>query len=90
MKVKSVNAEQDSGYKARYLILLSDQTTQRALLFGMDHQYLTEVIDDDDGLVLENLTRFGTACVPPQDIALDARVMAGQPPSAKLRCFALG
>ena len=84
-----MKADQDSGYKAKYLVLLSDSTAQRALLFGVDHQYLTEVIDED-GLVLENLTRFGTVCVPPQDIALDARVMAGQPAWAELRCFALG
>ena len=89
MKYEQHEAEQDSGYKARYLVLLSDRSTQRALLFGMDHQYLTEVIDDD-GMVLENLTRFGTACVAPKDIALDARQMASQSVTFELRCFALG
>jgi hypothetical protein len=87
---RSRNAEQDSGYKAKYLILLSDQTAQRALLFGLDHRYLTEVIDDD-GLVLENLTRFGTACVPPQDIECDALILMGAHASkVELKCFALG
>jgi hypothetical protein len=87
--VKPKNAEQDSGYKAKYLILLSDRTTQRALLFGIDHHYLTEVIDDD-GLVVENLTRFGTACPPPQDIAVDVLMLSNQSATAEIRCFALG
>lgn len=83
------DTEQDSGYKARYLVLLNDRSTQRALLFGLDHQYLTEVIDDD-GIVLENLTRSGTACIAPKDIAIDAREMAGEPAAFELRCYALG
>jgi hypothetical protein len=84
------NAEQDSGYKAKYLILLSDHGAQRALLFGMDHRYLTEVIEDD-GLVLENLTRFGTVCAPPQDIECDALILiGGQPSDVKVKCFSLG
>ena len=89
MSANSKFVEQDSGYKARYLILLSDHTAQRALLFGVDHRYLTEVIDDD-GLVLENLTRFGTACLPPQDIEADALTLMGQPGTAEVRCFSLG
>ncbi|HEX3140443.1 MAG TPA: hypothetical protein VHQ87_10330 [Rhizobacter sp.] len=89
MSAKSLNAEQDSGYKAKYLILLSDHATQRALLFGVDHRYLTEVIDDD-GLVLENLTRFGTVCLPPRDIAVDALMLMGQPSTTEVRCFSLG
>jgi hypothetical protein len=88
VKTKHVNTEQDSGYKAKYLILLNDEMAQRALLFGLDHRYLTEVIDDD-GLVLENLTRFGTACKPPREIELDALTLM-QRPTAEMRCFALG
>lgn len=77
-------------HTAKYLILLKDETAQRALLFGGDHRYLTELIDDD-GLVLENLIRFGTACLPPGDLALDA-VVPWQTPQQSLdvRCFALG
>ena len=77
-------------HTAKYLILLKDETVQRALLFGGDHRYLTELIDDD-GLVLENLIRFGTACPPPRDLAFDA-VIPWQTPQQPLdvRCFALG
>lgn len=77
-------------HTAKYLILLKDETAQRALLFGGDHRYLTELIDED-GLVLENLIRFGTACSPPRDLALDA-VISWQASQQRLdvRCFALG
>jgi hypothetical protein len=77
-------------HTAKYLILLKDDTAQRALLFGGDHRYLTELIDDD-GLVLENLIRFGTACLPPGDLVFDAvisQAAARQP--INMRCFALG
>ena len=77
-------------HTAKYLILLKDETAQRALLFGGDHRYLAELIDDD-GLVLENLIRFGTACLPPGDLVLDTvipREAAQQ--QIDMRCFALG
>ena len=77
-------------HTAKYLILLKDETAQRALLFGGDHRYLTELIDDD-GLVLDNLIRFGTACVPPRDLALDAAIpWQAVRESVDMRCFALG
>lgn len=77
-------------HTAKYLILLKDETVQRALLFGGDYRYLTELIDDD-GLVLENLIRCGTACSPPGDLALDAVIswQASRQPM-DMRCFALG
>ena len=83
--------EQDRHqHTAKYLILLKDETAQRALLFGGDHRYLTELIDDD-GLVLENLIRCGTACLPPGDLALDGVTpwQASRQP-IDVRCFALG
>lgn len=76
-------------HTARYLILLKDETAQRALLFGGDHRYLTELIDDD-GLVLENLIRFGTACLPPGDLVLDAVISQAAAQPINMRCFALG
>ena len=88
MTAKADRQEQDSSYKAKYLIIVNDQVAQRALLFGVDHRYLTEVIDDD-GLVLENLTRSGIACLPPSDLALDAVLQMQQPGYANVRCFAL-
>ena len=83
------NQVQDSRYKARYLILLNYQTVQRALLFGVDHRYLTEVIDDD-GLVLDNLTRSGIACMPPDALAQEALMLTHEPAAARMRCFTLG
>ena len=77
-------------HTAKYLILLKDETVQRALLFGGDYRYLTELIDED-GLVLENLIRYGTACSPPGDLAFDAVIpwQASRQPM-DMRCFALG
>ncbi len=74
-----------ADYKAKYLILLNTENTTRALLFGRDYRYLAEVLDDDDGLVLENLIRAGKACAPPGALA----VQAWGSSSSTLRCFAL-
>ncbi len=87
--MKARKQMQDSSYKAKYLVLLQDQTVQRALLFGVDHRYLTEVIDDD-GLVLDNLTRSGTACRPPDGLAEEASTLMRGPAAEHVRCFALG
>ena len=80
---------QDSSYKAKYLILLSFPKVERALLFGVDHRYLTELIDDD-GLVLDNLTRSGIACMPPKELAQEALMLMHEPAAAQVRCFSLG
>ena len=82
--------QHDHGaHAARYLILLKDETVQRAFLFDGDHRYLTELIDDDD-LVVEDLIRFGTACPLPGDLALEAVMPAIKPQATDVRCFALG
>lgn len=72
-------------FTARYLVLLDQEDATRALLFGRDHRYLAEVIDDDTGLLVDNLMKAGTRCVPPREVAEQTR--AEEP--AKLMCFAL-
>lgn len=91
MSVQRLNLQdKQNQHTAKYLILLKDETAQRALLFGGDHRYLTELIDDD-GMVLDNLIRFGTACPPPGDLVLDAAVPSNRPQArVDVRCFALG
>ncbi|MBX3619983.1 MAG: hypothetical protein KF891_08365 [Rhizobacter sp.] len=74
----------NSDYTARYLVLLGDEHATRALLFARDSRYLAEVIDDD-GLVLDDLMKCGTACPPPGDVARQAWANA----PATVQCFAL-
>jgi hypothetical protein len=88
VRPKADRQEQDSSYKARYLVIVNDQAVPRALLFGVDHRYLTEVIDDD-GLVLENLVRSGIACTLPNELAHDPMLLKQHPGSASMCCFAL-
>lgn len=72
-----------NSHTAKYLVLLADEYTTRALLFGQDQRYLGELIDD--GLLLDDLMKTCTACVPPSDVARHA--WATDPGS--VRCFAL-
>lgn len=76
----------DRHYRARYLVLLGDESAQRALLFDTNCHYLAELIDDD-GLVLDNLVRSGTACLPPAELGFDAPRVAQ---AVKVECFSLG
>jgi hypothetical protein len=72
-------------YTARYLVLLGhDNVISRALLFARDQRFLAEVFDED-GLVIENLLKTGTACPPPRKVA--AQAWASAP--ATVRCYAL-
>lgn len=54
---------------AKYLVLLGAPMAPRALLFGSDHRYLAEVVDDD-GLTLDDLRRASRACPPPAALTL--------------------
>ncbi len=72
-------------HTAKYLILLGSDRATRALLFGQDHRFLAEVLDDEDGLVVDNLMRAGTSCLPPDDVTMP--VPAGA--ATRMRCFAL-
>jgi hypothetical protein len=76
--------QKNHDHTARYLVLLNQDDATRALLFAQDHRFLAEVIDDD-GLVVDNLMKAGTACVPPRQVAEQTQV--GQ--AVKLLCFAL-
>ncbi len=80
----------DHNYQARYLILLGpgDESRKeaRALLFGPDHRYLAEVIDDDNGLVVENLLRGGSPCPPPHEVARHDLLASRD----DMQCYALG
>lgn len=73
-------------HSARYLVLLNhNDDATRALLFARDHRYLAEVIDDDGGLLVDNLMKAGTRCVPPREVAEQARTVEAM----KLMCFTL-
>ncbi len=72
-------------HTAHYLVLLNHDDATRALLFARDHRYLAEVIDDDGGLMVDNLMKAGTRCVPPREVAEQARTGAPM----KLMCFTL-
>lgn len=72
-------------YTARYLVLLSQHESTRALLFGRDQRYLAELFNDDNGLMLETLMRNGRECPAPRMVAEQA--WAGAP--ASVVCFAL-
>ncbi|HEY0819212.1 MAG TPA: hypothetical protein VGD46_10570 [Rhizobacter sp.] len=72
-------------HTARYLVLLDQDDARRALLFAQDDRFLGEVIDDDNGLVLDNLMRAGNLCPPPRRVAEYARAAN----AASLLCFAL-
>lgn len=82
-----MNPDKQHGteHTAKYLILLCSDSTTRALLFGQDHRFLAEMFDDDDGLVLSNLMRAGTSCLPPGDVAMPALASA----ATSMQCFAL-
>jgi len=76
-------------YCAKYLVLLHTHAQQRVLLFNGEHDFLAEL--DDDGYVVDNLVRAGTACPPPPslplgDIAPDARANENN----QLECYCLG
>ncbi len=72
-------------HTAKYLILLGSDTATRALLFGQDHRFLAEMFDDEDGLMLDNLMRAGTSCLPPDDVRMPGPASA----ATRLQCFAL-
>ena len=76
-------------HTARYLVLVNSNASPRALLYGGDHRFLAEL--DDDGLVLDNLIRAGTLCLPPGELsrACDAILFAPQG-DGRVQCFALG
>lgn len=59
-------------HTARYMVLLQQDDAKRALLFSEDHRYLAEVIDDDNGLVVENLMKAGRICAMPRAVAEQA------------------
>jgi hypothetical protein len=71
---------------AKYLVLCGKPDAQRALLFNGDHQYLTEMIDDD-GIVLDRLLRAGKVCHSPNANLLQA--ISQQAANSSVRCFAL-
>jgi hypothetical protein len=72
-------------HTARYLVLLDQDDARRALLFAQDDRFLGEVIDDDNGFVVDNLMRAGNRCAPPRKVAEYADAAGG----ASLLCFAL-
>ncbi|MEO8155634.1 MAG: hypothetical protein ABI605_21420 [Rhizobacter sp.] len=73
------------NYQAKYLVVLGGGGSARALLFDQDRRYLAEVIDDD-GVVLDNLMRAGTACSAPVDLPIHSLARA----AVAMRCFTLG
>ncbi len=74
---------------AKYLVLLGTDAQPRALLFSDDHDYLTEIFDED-GLMLDNLIRSGAMLKqPPTGLALDTVLPAAYQAHAAMRCFDL-
>jgi len=79
------SSSRHDDYTATYLVLLNDHDSTRALLFARDQRYLAELFDDDNGLMLENLMRFGRECPPPGKVAEQAWASA----PASVVCFSL-
>ena len=72
---------------AKYLILLGPPSAPRALLFGGDHRYLADLVDDD-GSTLDDLTRGSRPCAPPAALAL-RDVAPEAAADTRVRCWRL-
>jgi len=79
----------DRSHSAQYLILVGPRTARRALLFNHEHRYLSEVIDDQDGLIVDALLSSGKGCELPGALRLEGIVPAVQIAGATLQCFEL-
>jgi hypothetical protein len=78
-------------HSAKYLILLGPKEAPRALLFNCQRDYLAEMIDDEDGLMVENLLKSSRVCPTPRDLTFDALVEPRHLADGQgVRCFALG
>jgi len=80
----------DRTHSAKYLILIGSRMARRSLLFNREHRYLSEVIDDQDGLMVDALLRSGNRCVLPGTLRLEGIVPAAQLAGAAVQCFVLG
>lgn len=80
----------DRSHSAKYLILVGPRAARRALLFNHEHQYLSEVIDDQDGLMVDALLRSGKGCELPRALRLEGIVPAAQLASSTVLCVELG
>ena len=80
----------NNSHSAKYLILIGPRTARRALLFNHEHEYLSEVIDDRDGLIVDELLQSASACELPCGVKLEGIVPAAQLASASVRCLDLG
>ena len=79
------------SHSAKYLILLGPKDAPRALLFNGQRDYLAEMIDDDDGFMIENLLKSSRVCPTPRDLTFDALIEPHQLADGQaVRCFALG
>jgi len=88
-EIRKTDAMKDRSHSARYLILIGPRTARRALLFNHEHRYLSEVIDDQDGLMIETLLCSGIICDLPSALRLDGIVPAAQLATPPLECFDL-
>jgi hypothetical protein len=79
----------DKSHSAKYLILIGPRTARRALLFNREYRYLSEVIDDHDGVMVDALLRCSRTCEVPSALRLDGVVPAAQLAVASVRCFEL-
>jgi hypothetical protein len=80
----------DRAHSAKYLILVGPRAARRALLFNHEHRYLSEVIDDEDGLMVDALLRSGKGCELPRTLRLDGIVPAAQLAACSVQCIELG
>jgi hypothetical protein len=79
----------DRSHSAKYLILVGPRAARRALLFNHEHRYLSEVIDDQDGLMVDALLRSGKVCELPRALRLDGIVPAAQLAGCSVQCVEL-
>jgi hypothetical protein len=77
------------SHSAKYLVLIGPRTARRALLFNHEHRYLGEVIDDDDGPIVDALLDAARACKLPAMVRLEGLVPAAQLAGSSVQCFAL-
>jgi hypothetical protein len=77
------------SHSAKYLVLIGPRTARRALLFNHEHRYLSEVIDDDDGPIVDALLDAARACKLPAMLRLEGLVPAAQLAGSSVQCFEL-
>ncbi len=77
------------SHSAKYLVLIGPRTARRALLFNHEYRYLSEVIDDDDGLIVDALLGSARSRNLRSVLRLEGLVPAAQLAGTGVQCFEL-